>query len=157
MPVDAVVMPALQRAMAALGQRPIQVEIPDDLPPVVVDPVLASQVLDNLLDNVARHTLPDAPMRITAAADSQAVTLRVEDGGAGVSPDAMPHIFEKFYRVPARRGSARQGTGLGLSVVKGMAEAMEGSVVASRSELGGLAIDLWLPVAPPPVDEEPPA
>lgn len=157
MPVDAVVMPALQRALAALGHRPIQVEIPDDLPPVLVDPVLASQVLDNLLENVARHTLPDAPMRITADADSQAVTVRVEDGGAGVPPEAMPHIFEKFYRVPSRRGSARQGTGLGLSVVKGMAEAMGGSVAASRSGLGGLAIDLRLPVAPPPIDEEPPA
>jgi two-component system, OmpR family, sensor histidine kinase KdpD len=59
--------------------------------------------------------------------------------------------------VPARRGSARQGTGLGLAVVKGMAEAMGGSVAAVRSELGGLAIDLRLPAAAPPHDEEPPA
>ena len=95
-------------------------------------------------------------MRITAAADSQAVTLRVEDGGAGVPPDAMPHIFEKFYRVPARRGSTRQGTGLGLSVGKGMAEAMGGSVTASRSELGGLAVDLRLPIAAPLAEQEPP-
>lgn len=157
MPLDEVVLPAVRRAQAALGHRPIQIEIPDDLPPVAVDPVLVSQVLDNLLENVARHTPPDAPMRITASADPQAVMLRVEDGGTGVPPDAMPHIFEKFYRVPARRGSARHGTGLGLALVKGMAEAMDGSVAASRSRLGGLAIDLRLPVAPPPVHEESPA
>jgi signal transduction histidine kinase len=59
----------------------------------------------------------------------------------------MPHIFEKFYRVPTRRGSARQGTGLGLAVAKGMAEAMGGSVAASRSALGGLALDVRLPTA----------
>lgn len=158
MPVDEVVMPAIQRALASLGNRPIQLEIPDDLPPVVVDPVLVSQVLDNLLENVARHTPADAPVRLTAVADPQSVTVRVEDGGAGVLPEAMPHIFEKFYRVPARRGSARQGTGLGLAVVRGMAEAMGGSAAASRSDLGGLAIDLRLPVAAgSPVDEEPPA
>jgi signal transduction histidine kinase len=69
----------------------------------------------------------------------------------------MQHIFEKFYRVPARRGSARKGTGLGLAVVKGMAEAMGGSVAASSSEFGGLAIDVRLPIAvePPPDHEAP--
>jgi len=158
MPVGEVVMPALQRARLALGRRPIQLEIPDDLPPVSVDPVLVSQVLDNLLENVARHTPDDARVRITAAADPQAVTMGVEDGGPGVPPEAMPHIFDKFYRVPTRRGSARQGTGLGLAVVKGMTEAMGGSVAASRSELGGLAIDLRLPIAAaPPLDDEPPS
>jgi signal transduction histidine kinase len=86
-------------------------------------------------------------VRISAARDDDTVRVRVEDGGVGVPPDAMPHIFEKFYRVPARRGSARRGTGLGLAVVKGMAEAMGGSVAASSSELGGLAIDVRLPIA----------
>jgi two-component system sensor histidine kinase KdpD len=134
----------------------IQLEIPDDLPPVAVDPVLVSQVLDNLLENVARHTTVDAPLRLTATADPQAVTVRVEDGGPGVPSEAMPHIFEKFYRVPTRRGVTRHGTGLGLAVVKGMAEAMGGTVVASRSKLGGLAIDLRLPIAVAPLpDAEP--
>jgi two-component system sensor histidine kinase KdpD len=155
-PIGEVVMPALQRARSALGPRPVQVAIPDDLPPAVVDPVLVSQVLDNLLENVARHTPSDAPIRISADANQLAVTVRVEDGGAGVPPDAMPRIFEKFYRVPARRGPARHGTGLGLAVVKGMTEAMGGSVAASRSDLGGLAIDVRLPIAKPPPHAEPP-
>jgi two-component system sensor histidine kinase KdpD len=156
-PVGEVLMPAVQRARGALGPRPVQLEVPDDLPPVAVDPVLIGQILDNLLENVARHTPDEARVRIAASTDGRAVTVRVEDAGAGVPPEAMPHIFEKFYRVPARRGSARQGTGLGLAVVKGMAEAMGGSVAAARSELGGLAVDLRLPVAAPPHDEEPPA
>ena len=147
MPVSELVMPALQRARGALGTRPIEVEISDDLPPVMVDPVLVSQVLDNLLENVVRHTPGDAAVRILASADKGWVTVRVEDGGPGVPPGEMPHIFEKFYRVPSRRGPARQGTGLGLAVVKGMAEAVGGSVAAARSELGGLAVDITLPVA----------
>jgi two-component system sensor histidine kinase KdpD len=156
MPVSELVMPALQRARGVLGSRPVQLEMPDDLPPVVVDPVLVSQVLDNLLENVVRHTPDDAPVRILASADTGSVTVRVEDGGPGVPPEAMPHIFDKFYRVPSRRGSARQGTGLGLAVVKGMAEAVGGSVGAARSELGGLAVDLRLPIDAKGPDEEPP-
>ena len=153
MPVGEVVLPAVQRARASLGARQVALEIPDDLPPIVVDPVLMTHVLDNLLENVARHTAEDARVRIAASADAGAVTMRVEDGGAGVPPEAMPHLFEKFYRVPLRRGSARHGTGLGLAVVKGMTEAMGGSVAATRSELGGLAVDLRLPIAPAPAVE----
>jgi two-component system, OmpR family, sensor histidine kinase KdpD len=156
-PVGEVLMPGVQRARGALGRRPVQLEVPDDLPPVAVDPVLIGQILDNLLENVVRHTPDDVLVRIAASTDGHGVIVRVEDAGAGVPPEAMPHLFEKFYRVPARRGSARQGTGLGLAVVKGMAEAMGGSVAAVRSELGGLAIDLRLPAAAPPHDEEPPA
>jgi two-component system sensor histidine kinase KdpD len=157
MPVSEVVQPALQRARAALAPRPLEVALPEDLPPVAVDPVLASQVVDNLLENVARHTAPDVRVRISAAREGDSVRLRVEDGGRGIPPEAMQHIFEKFYRVPARRGSARKGTGLGLAVVKGMAEAMGGSVAASSSEFGGLAIDVRLPIAvePPPDHEAP--
>ena len=151
-PVADIVMPAVQRASAVLGRRPLQVAIPDDLPVVAVDHVMANQLLDNLLDNVARHAAPDAEVRISALHDGDAVRLRVEDAGPGVPPEAMPHLFEKFYRVPSRRGSARPGTGLGLALVKGMVEAMGGSVSAAKSGLGGLAIDLRLPVAgePPP-------
>jgi len=156
-PVSELVMPAMQRVRAALSPRSIQLEIPDELPAVLVDPVLVSQILDNLLENVVRHTPDDAPVRIIASVQEGLVTVRVEDGGPGVPPEAMPHLFEKFYRAPSRRGSARQGTGLGLAVVKGMTEAMGGSVAASRSELGGFAIEVRLPIATalPPDAEAP--
>jgi two-component system, OmpR family, sensor histidine kinase KdpD len=147
MPLADVVTPSVERARAALGQRAITLEIPDDLPAVVVDHVLANQVLDNLLDNVARHAAPDAAVRISAVRDSGVVRLRIEDAGPGVPPEAMEHLFEKFYRGPGRRGAARQGTGLGLALVRGLAETMGGSATASKSPLGGLAIDVSMPVA----------
>src|SRR4029079_640434 len=107
-----VVVQALRRAASALGNRPVELEIPDELPPVAVDPVLISQVFDNLLENIVRHTPSDARVRISATATAESVTVRVEDGGPGVPSEALAHLFEKFYRVPARRGAARQGTGL---------------------------------------------
>lgn len=146
MPLAEIVLPAVQRARAGLGHRALRVEIPDDLPNVAVDHVLASQVLDNLLDNVANHAGPESEVRISAVHEGDTVRVRVEDTGPGVPPDALPHLFEKFYRVPARPGSARHGTGLGLALVKGLAEAMGGSAAASASGLGGLAIDVSLPV-----------
>jgi two-component system sensor histidine kinase KdpD len=152
LPLAEIVLASLQRARPGLGHRPLHVAIPDDLPAIAVDQVLANQVLDNLLDNVARHASADAEVRISAVREGNAVTLRVEDAGPGVPPEALPHLFEKFYRVTPRRRSARPGTGLGLALVKGLVEAMGGSASASKSGLGGLAIDLRLPIArePPP-------
>jgi two-component system sensor histidine kinase KdpD len=156
MPFSEIVQPALHRARASLGMRPVEVQLPDTLPALAVDPVLANQVIDNLLENVVRHTAADDRVRITAVRDGEDVRVRVEDAGPGVPNEALGHLFEKFYRVPPRRSSARLGTGLGLAVVKGMVEAMGGSVAASPSTLGGLAIDLRLPIAPePPLPAEP--
>ena len=141
-PIGDIIRPALARASGLLGHRTVEVVLPDDLPPVDVDPVLANQVIVNLLENAASHTAPDTPIRITAQREPETVRIRVEDGGPGVPPEALPRLFEKFYRVPKRRDSARRGSGLGLAVVKGLTEAMDGSVAASASDLGGLAIDL---------------
>lgn len=141
-PIGELIRPALARASGLLGHRTIELDLPDDLPPIDVDPVLANQVMANLLENAASHTTPDAPIRISARREDGMVRVRVEDGGPGVPPEALRRLFEKFYRVPPRRDTARRGSGLGLAVVKGLTEAMGGSVVARPSDLGGLAIDL---------------
>jgi signal transduction histidine kinase len=60
----------------------------------------------------------------------------------------MPRLFDKFYRVPGGPGGSRSGTGIGLAVVRGLVEATGGKATAHRSDLGGLAIDLDLPLAP---------
>jgi two-component system sensor histidine kinase KdpD len=157
LPAGDIALPALDRARGALGRRPLEVAVPDDLPLAAADPLLANQVLANLLENVILHTPADAPLRVSARADGDRVRIRVEDGGPGVAPGALPRLFEKFYRAPAPRGSGRRGTGLGLAVARGMAEAMGGSLEAAPSSLGGLAVDICLPVAvdPAAVDPEP--
>ena len=67
----------------------------------------------------------------------------------GVPPEAMPRLFEKFYRVPRKGEGSRRGTGIGLAVVQGIIESTGGHVVARRSDLGGLALDIDLPIAAP--------
>ena len=75
----------------------------------------------------------------------------IEDDGAGVPDEALPRLFDKFYRVPRLAEGSRRGTGTGLSVVRGLAEAMGGHVTARKADAGGLAIVLDLPTAPAPV------
>jgi two-component system, OmpR family, sensor histidine kinase KdpD len=139
---------AVERSRAMLGGRPLTTDIPDELPAVLVDAVYVELVLRNTLENAARYTPEDAPVRVVAWATGDAVTLRVEDGGTGVPEAALPQLFDKFYRVPRANEAARRGTGIGLTVVRGLVEAMGGRVSAGRSVLGGLAIDVSLPIAP---------
>jgi two-component system sensor histidine kinase KdpD len=120
-----------------------------DGPPVTADPVLLDAVITNLLDNALQHTPSSAPVRVrVGSADPGRVRLTVEDGGAGVPDAELPRLFDRFHRAPRTGATSRPGTGIGLAVVRGFAEAMGGRVLARRSELGGLAIDLDLPEAP---------
>jgi two-component system, OmpR family, sensor histidine kinase KdpD len=149
--LDDVLERAIQRLRSRGNSRPLEVAL--DAPPVEIDPVLLDQVFTNVVENALRHTPPGAPIRVTAhAADDARVRLTVEDGGPGVPPEALAKLFEKFYRVPGRRESPRGGTGVGLAVVRGLVEAMGGTVRARTSELGGLAIDIDLPRALMPAD-----
>jgi len=85
------------------------------------------------------------------------VWLQVEDAGPGVAATALPHLFERFYRAPRRQGSRSEGgSGIGLAVVKGLADAMGGSAFARPSTLGGLEVVVRLPVEVEPEVEPAP-
>ncbi len=145
----------VERTRGRLGSRLLETAIDQAL--VEVDPVFVDAALANLLDNAIKYTPDGARIRIVGGAhDTGVVVLTIEDDGPGVPPDALPHLFETFYRVPGVRGGSRAGLGIGLAVVRGLVEATGGRVTARRSELGGLAIDLTLPTAAPgssPVEE----
>jgi two-component system sensor histidine kinase KdpD len=137
-----------ERFRLRLGDRPLEVAV--DVPPVVVDPVFLDEAITNALENGLKYTQSGTPIRITARelADEPLVRLTIEDAGPGVPDESVPRLFEKFYRVPGGGQGSRSGTGIGLAVVQGLVEAMGGHVGARRSDLGGLAIDLDLPLAP---------
>ena len=143
------VQTAVARVRRRIGDRKLDVDL-DEAPPVEVDPALFDQVTVNLLENVAKYAAADARVRISAdaTADGASVTLTVEDSGPGVPASALPRLFDKFYRVPGRPAGSRSGTGVGLAVVRGLVEAMGGTVAARASQLGGLAIDIVLTAAP---------
>jgi two-component system, OmpR family, sensor histidine kinase KdpD len=146
--LDDVLGQALERLRSRSGGRSLDIQL--DATPVEVDPVFLDEAFTNLVENAVKHTPPATLVRITARpmADGM-IRLTVEDSGPGVPPDALPRIFDKFYRVPGRDRGSRSGTGIGLAVVRGLVETMGGRVAAHASELGGLAIDLDLPAAHP--------
>ena len=144
--LDDVLGQGLERLRTRSGERSLDVHL--EAPPVIVDPVLLDEAFTNVVDNAVKHTPSGTLIRIIARPlENGAIRLTVEDSGPGVPPDALPRIFDKFYRVPGRGRGSRSGTGIGLSVVRGLVEAMGGRVNARPSDLGGLAIDVDLPAA----------
>ena len=148
---DALTWP-LERARARLGGRSLEESV--EPVPVLVDAVFLDAAVGNVLDNAIKYTPDAARIRITTGRPLDAmVRLTIDDDGPGVPDGALPHLFEKFYRAPGTRGGSRSGLGIGLAVVRGLVEAMDGSVAARRGERGGLAVDIDLPLAgQPPTD-----
>jgi two-component system sensor histidine kinase KdpD len=138
----------------APGRRRPTTQIPDDLPPVLVDAVLFDVALGNVIDNAALHAPPDAVVILKASlADADLVLLAVDDAGPGVPADTLPHLFDRFYRVRAGQEQARHGLGMGLAIARGFVEAMGGTIEAEPSPLGGLGIRIRLASAPEELPE----
>jgi two-component system sensor histidine kinase KdpD len=115
------------------AQQRLDVELPADLPLVRADATLAEQAIGNIIANAVSHTPPET--RVTVAADIAAdrVMLHVSDDGPGITPEALPRVFDKFVTVPATGlagADGGQGTGLGLAIAKGIMEAHGGSIAA---------------------------
>ena len=148
-PVDltAVVTGCAERAQVADPARTWQVRVADGLM-VTGDQELLRRAVDNLLMNVLVHTPPDTVSTISASATGDLVTIEVGDDGPGVTPDKLPHIFERFYRAGA--GSGRPGSGLGLAIAAEIASAHGGTAEAAPVSPHGLRITLSLPVRRPP-------
>jgi len=146
--LDELVEGVLRRSAPVLRGRDVRVELPEDLPPILVDDVLFDAAVANVLDNAARHTAAPAVIRIRArAVEDDRVELTVEDGGPGVSAEAINRLFERFYRVVPASGTARHGLGMGLAIARGFVEALGGTIEAGHSELGGLVIRITVPAA----------
>jgi two-component system sensor histidine kinase KdpD len=139
--------PVVERLRPILGERQITISIPDELSPVQADAVLLDGLVSNLVENVARHAPEPAPLQISAREDAGRIRLAIDDGGAGVPEAEREHLFDKFYRAPSAAAGSRRGLGVGLAIVRGMAEAMGGTVTAGQSRLGGLRIEVDLPAA----------
>ena len=150
--LDDLVGRTVERLRTRLKDRPLEIAL--EVPPVEVDPVFLDEAMTNAIENAIKYTPPGTAIRIVAhpPGGDPMVRLTVEDGGPGVADPALPRIFDKFYRVPGVAGGSRSGTGIGLAVVRGLVEAMGGQVDARRSEMGGLAIDIDLPMASPHVE-----
>jgi two-component system sensor histidine kinase KdpD len=134
--------------------RSIQLDLPADLPPLVVDDTYLDEVLTNLVENAVRYggSLIRIGGRQVTDGDAPIVEVTVEDDGPGVPDADIGRLFDKFYRVRRPGQGSRPGMGIGLTVAQGLARAMRGDVTAARSELGGLAFRVRLPAVHLPSD-----
>ncbi len=123
----------------------IIVDVPPDVPDVAVDAPRLGTALRNLVENALTYTDKGGIITLSASANMDGVVMTVSDTGCGIPPDAVDHVFEKFFRVPGQ--SKGGGTGLGLAIVQEIVTAHGGSITCS-SELGvGTVFRLTLPVS----------
>ncbi|MHB2015842.1 MAG: sensor histidine kinase [Candidatus Xenobia bacterium] len=114
---------------------------------VIGDGEQLSRVLHNLIDNAIKYTPEGGRIKVAAARHGSQVCLSVEDTGTGVSKEDLTHVFERFYRADRSRDRKTGGSGLGLSIVKALVEAHDGTV-GMTSELGrGTRVEVRLPAA----------
>jgi signal transduction histidine kinase/FixJ family two-component response regulator len=112
--------------------NPIVVRLPAELPPVRADESRVQQVVANLVGNAGKHSPEGTPVEIVVRPEEQRVAVAVVDRGNGIDPQFLPSIFEPFAQ--QERGGARgTGLGLGLYIVRGLVEAMGGTVEASST------------------------
>lgn len=136
---------ALEHISSHSGNRPINVDVPSELPFVSADFALIVQVFVNVLDNALKYSPAGSPVEIGGRQVGQLVEITVADRGVGIAPEELPRIFDKFYRV--RRPDSVAGTGLGLAICKGIIEAHGGRIAAENRPGGGTTIRFTLPVA----------
>ena len=134
----------VRRARAASGQR-VDVDVPEELTPVLADPVRLDQVLTNLLDN-ARGYAPGSPVQVVARMDGDTVELRVVDHGPGIPAPERERVFDQFYRLKGG-GKRPEGTGMGLAICRGIVHAHGGGLRVETTPGGGATLVLTLPAA----------
>jgi two-component system OmpR family sensor kinase/two-component system sensor histidine kinase BaeS len=124
-------------------------DIPGGLPQLNIDSQRIEQVLGNILSNAFRHT-PEGgviSVQVSALITEHCVQITVNDTGPGIPPDALPHVFERFYRADKSRARADGGTGLGLAIARQLI-ALHGGEISATSEPGkGTQVAFTLPIS----------
>ena len=153
-PVDVgvVAQEAVERANPVAAGRMISIELDADPgSQAVADRDRLAQIIDNYLSNALRYSAEGAPVRVTVGRRDSSVVLTVRDHGPGLTPEQCVSVFERFYRVDASRSRALGGSGIGLAIVRALADAMGGRVWAESDGPGsGSTFGLAIPMADHP-------
>lgn len=130
--LQAVAAEALDQLRPVLEQHDIPVHLTANSLPMEVrlQPERALALVSNLVMNAVQHTLSKQPVLVSFSRPHIAsVVMEVVDSGTGISPDALPHVFERFYREDRSRSRETGGTGLGLSICKSIVEGAGGTIL----------------------------
>ena len=104
----------------------------------------------NLLDNAIKFTPEGGKVDVAVSMKDQSVRLDIRDTGIGIPPEAVPHVFERFYRAEPSRSKEFEGAGLGLALVKWVVENHHGRVGVESQVGKGSCFTIWLPAATVP-------
>ncbi|HEU5414547.1 MAG TPA: ATP-binding protein, partial [Candidatus Angelobacter sp.] len=134
-------------ARHALSNHPVQVRLPERMPPALMDAGWIKKVLQHLLENAAKYSPAGSPIYVSAEVRNDRLITSVADRGAGIDDLERSMVFDKFYRGQSQRYRV-QGTGMGLAIVKAIVEAHGGRIEVT-SQLGqGSVFSFGLPLAP---------
>ncbi len=117
-----------------------------DMKPVQADPKNMEEVFNNLISNAVNYSPEGGEVSITAQGLGEYIEIKVRDTGIGISPEELPKIFDKFYRVKNPKTRKVMGTGLGLSIVRGVIEAHQGNIDVESIVDQGTTFRILLPV-----------
>jgi two-component system, OmpR family, sensor histidine kinase KdpD len=133
-----------------LNNFKVEIVIPPETPLVRLDFGLMEQVLYNLVFNAVQYSPQHTTLRIKMYFEKPQFVMEVMDRGPGFPKEALPHVFDKFYRVS---GTQTGGTGLGLSIVKGFVEAQNGTVEIENRKNGGARVMVRIPTEIPDIEQ----
>ena len=122
-----------------------EVDFEDNLPPVMADPQMIEEVLDNLVDNAIKYSPEGGKITISGKRTDKMLSVTVSDEGMGIPQKGMPRLFERFYRVERGKEQITKGLGLGLFIGKTIVEAHGGKIEASSREGQGSQFSFTLP------------
>jgi signal transduction histidine kinase len=128
------------------GKRIVS-EVPYDLPPVTADRRRIQDVLVNLVDNALKYSSAPTLVTIGARSDGSALTFWVSDGGIGIGPEDLHRIFERFYQVDQSATRSYGGVGLGLHIVSGLLETIDGRIEVQSTPGTGSTFTVTVPFA----------
>lgn len=151
--VEEIVALARDRASELTAKHPIELSIERELPSARVDANLLAEVLYSLIDNAAKYSPRNSPIKITAnRAENEMILLAVEDQGPGIPPEMRVRVFDKFFRVANDGSHQPSGLGMGLAIARGIVEAHGGRIwIESGENQRGTRVNLLIPIG----DEDP--
>ena len=120
-------------------------DIAPDLKALRANPIRIRQMLDNLIGNAIKYTLPEGNVRVSMSMQADQIILKVEDTGPGIPPDEQGRVFEKFYRATNTIDDV-EGSGLGLAIVKSIVDSHQGRIWVESTIGKGSAFIVLLPI-----------
>jgi two-component system OmpR family sensor kinase len=151
--VDTIISTIREQAQYLTRGQTFHCSVAPDVPAIRGDRDRLQQILSNIIDNAIKFTPTDGSVELRARADEGSVVITVSDTGQGIPPEALPHVFDRFYRAdPSRQRPAQQvgGSGLGLSIAKELVEAQGGTITISSTLGVGTLVSIRFPAVEDP-------